>query len=576
MLAAWSASGAERGAGLEGPRYATPLECPGFARPQFISRPLEKAYPGLEYSMRPAIKGGEYPYQFALTKAPEGMRIDSRTGAITWMAPATEGAHPVEISVKDVAGRAVAQTFPITVAKAGFHFVSPSGDDSAEGSLKNPWKTVMRAATPPPGFSYPPGAVVILRDGEYPVHVPASPGKNDENVLRIDARSPQYWLAYPGEKPVIDLGWSGEQQQAAHAAQTAAGKKELSTQSYGHRFALGAGSDYLYLDGLEVKNACYYTFVMADGRNTLHFRRLNLHHLWADWAENPAFIFTFAGDRKGDFEAWGVRPACDYYRNFVIQDCWMHDRFYVSARGGHGAAMVFYTVRDAVVEDNLIEKIQRGDCFWDKDNGYGNTYRNNVLRGECSVLGQWSNDEMEICHNFVEGGLRVGVQPGWLRNIWIHHNTIRGTVSLVGGATRVPDPLDETSGDFSKATTADSAKVIRQYPVQKKLVHFYRNVVSAPPATDGNRPPFVIMGLPNSKQFAERWRYVRWDENVVGSQAKVELLWNQYVTFTLLRNCGFDAQGFVEEINLDPNGRLPAASPRAGTYGRSVGPTGSK
>lgn len=246
----------------------------------------------------------------------------------------------------------------------------------------------------------------------------------------------------------------------------------------------------------------------------------------------------------------------------------MHDRFYRRARGEHGGAMVFYTVRDAVVEDNVIENIQRGECFGDKDNGYGNTYRNNVLRGSCSLLGQWNNDEIEISHNFIEGGLRVGLQPGWLRNIWVHHNTIRGTVSLMGGGTRVPEGLEGEPGDFSRASTPDSARVIRTFPAEKRLVHFTRNVLSAPPAADEDRQPLVILRLPNSRQFAERWRFVRWDENLVDARGRIELLWNQYADFSLMKSCGFDARGVLEEVALDPEGRLRPDSPRAREYGR--------
>jgi hypothetical protein len=50
-----TAVAAEPGAGIDSPRYLTPLECPGFAKPQFISRPLTRAYPGLEYSIPPAM-----------------------------------------------------------------------------------------------------------------------------------------------------------------------------------------------------------------------------------------------------------------------------------------------------------------------------------------------------------------------------------------------------------------------------------------------------------------------------------------------------------------------------------------
>jgi hypothetical protein len=141
----------------------------------------------------------------------------------------------------------------------------------------------------------------------------------------------------------------------------------------------------------------------------------------------------------------------------------------------------------------------------------------------------------------------------------------------------VPDGLDGNPGDFSKASTPDSARVIRQFPAEKRLIHFYRNVLQAPPAADQDRKPFVILRLPDSRQFAERWRYVRWDENVGDAKARVELLWNQYTDFTLMKSCGFDAKGFVEEVTLDAEGRLPADSPRAREYGRfATGPGGAR
>ncbi len=559
-----------------GELYQTPEHCPRFAKPQFISRPLTVAYPGMEYNIRPAIKGGTYPYTFSLSKAPQGMNIDPAKGTVTWTPPDAEGkAFDVEIKVTDAAGRSATQAFSITVTRKLFFFVAPDGDDANPGTIDKPWKTVLRAADPPEGFTYPPGAVVVFRGGEYKVHRPSEKNKLGGNVVPISDRSPRYWLAYPGERPVIDLGWSGELQRAAHEEQKASGKlrgggKEPSTQGYGHRFALVRGSDYFYMDGFEIKNACYYMFVMWDGRNTIHIRRCNLHHLWADWAENPSFIFTFAGERKGDFNAWGVRPKTTHYTNFVVQENYFHDRFYVRERGSHGGGMVFYTVHNAVVEDNVFERIFRGQCINDKDNGFGNTYRNNVMRGGFAISGQWNCDEIEVCHNYVEGEMRIGHQPGWLRNIWVHHNTIRGEVALMAGGTKVPEKLDEQAGDFSRANTADSAKAIREFPVERKLVHFYGNVLDA--AGGEGRDANVVLRLPNNKNFAERWRYVRWDENLVDSEARIELLWNRFVDFSVMTAAGFDAHGARAKIDVDSEGRLPAGSDYAKKYGRFARP----
>jgi hypothetical protein len=551
--------------------YMTPEECPRFANPEFISRPLEKAYPGITYNARPAMRGGTYPYRFTLEEFPDGMMIEPVTGTITWVAPA-EGTHAVAIKVTDQAGRTATQFFTVNVSKTGFYFVSPDGDDVGPGTIERSWRTVMRVASPPEGFSYQADAIIYLRNGTYSVKVPPQPGRKNANVLRIDNRSPKYWIAYPKETPVIDLGWSESQHWAAQAEQQAAGKgygqrKEVSAMAYGHRIAFTG--DYLYIDGLEVKNACYYMFVMWDGGKTIHLRRMDLHHLWADWAENPSSIFTFASECKGDFNAWGILPRCNAYRNFVIQENRFGDRFYIrEGPGGHGGGFVFYTVHDSLIEDNEFRDIYRGECFNDKDNGLGNTYRGNVVRGDCSLLGQWNNDETEICYNYVEGRLRVGLQPGWVRNVWIHHNTIKGNVSLMGGATRRPDPFDESKGNYSNAQTADTARAIRDFPAEKRLVHFYRNVIDAPEEKLGDRMAGVIVAIPNNSGFADRWRYVRWDNNLVDSEAKIELLWNRFTDFSIFKRCGFDKNGVQAPVVLDKEGKLPKNSPYGGIYGR--------
>lgn len=555
--------------------YPTPLDCPDFAQPRFTSVPLDVAFPGVEYNIRPAVKGGTYPYLFALSKSPEGMKIDGRTGTIVWTPAAREQPVEIEILATDMAGRTCKQAFTLRVTRELFFHVSPGGDDSADGSLEKPWKTIERAIMPPANFTYPKGAVLYIHGGAYTVNVPATPGKTNANIIDVNGRSPKRWIAWPGDKPVIDLGWSPEQQQAAHDKQRASGKpegdnKEIGTHNYGHRIRLVGGSDHLYIDGLEVKNTCYYTFQMWEGRNTLHIRRSNLHHMYGDYRENPSFIFAGAGDRRGDINAWGVRPDCDYYRNFVIQDNWMHDRPYIAYRsdGGHGGGMVFYTVRDAVVEDNLIENIQRGECICDKDNGLGNTYRNNVLRGSSSLLGQWCNDETEICNNYIEGSLRIGLQPGWVRNIWVHHNTIRGHVQLMGGATAVPDVLDAASGDLTSPTTEDARRAVKAFPAARRLVHFYRNILLSPGAADKN----VVLQMSKGKFFADKFRYVRWDENLVDPAGQVDILWNRMTDWSLMKEAGLDVNGIQAPVTVDPDGCLPAGSPYAGRFGRQPSP----
>jgi hypothetical protein len=570
-LLATGAFGGDTAGAILGANYPTPQDCPRFANPEFLSRPLEKAYPGIEYNIRPGVRGGTYPYTFTLDKSPAGMKIDAANGTVRWT-PQQEGAFDISIRATDSAGKSATQSYKLTVTKGGFYFASPDGNDANPGTIEKPWKTVMRVAKPPEDFTYPAGAVVYLRGGGYGVDVPAAAGKTNANVIRLDARSPSYWLAYPAEKPVIDFGWSGEKQKAVLDEQKAAGSEYSNTQGYGHRFSLAPG--YFYFDGFEVKNACYYMFVMWNGENTVHFRRCDMHHLWCDYAENPGFIFTFSGDREGGKE-WGVRAKVKAYRNFVIQDNRFHDRFMI---GSHGAAFTWYTVHDAIIEDNVFERVGKGGndgCFWDKDNGLGNTYRGNVVRGDCGILSQGSCDEIEFSHNYIEGQLRIWGHAGWCRNIWVHHNTIRGQITFPWLSLRVPEKLDEKAGDFSSPTTEDSVKAVREYPIEKRFVHVYRNVIEAVAGGDPPFPNVVAFVSPLDKRAAEDLRCIRWDDNLIDSKGQVWVAAKNrpvLLDYTFWRSFGFDAKGLQVPVTLDKDGNLPSDSPYLGKYGRQLAP----
>ena len=87
------------------------------------------------------------------------------------------------------------------------------------------------------------------------------------------------------------------------------------------------------------------------------------------------------------------------------------------------------------------------------------------------------------------------------------------------------------------------------------------------PCGDGHQAG-VIVAVPNNSGFADRWRYVRWDNNLVDSEAKIELLWNRFTDFSIFERCGFDKNGVQAPVVLDQAGNLPKNSPYTGIYGR--------
>lgn len=552
--------------------WERPEACPTLAQPEFINRPRQRTHPGILYEMRPAVRGGSWPYRFVLEAGPEGMRIDAATGTVSWTAPEVETSATVHLSAIDTAGRRAEQTFDLTVTTEGCYVVSPDGDDAHPGTLAQPWRTLMRAVTGE-GVADPDAAVLYLRGGDHVVDVPADEGKTNANILRVTKASPRAWVAWPGEQPVIDLGWSREQWDAVLEPQRQAGVEEPKSLGWGRRIALGSGTSGQSFTGLEVKNACTYMFVLRSGQHAVSWWRCRFHDLWADYRENPAFIFTFAVDRTGGGD-WGVRPKADGYRHLVIQDCHFHDRHYWSPRGVHGGGFIFFTVRDSLVEDNLFERIERGCAFMDKDNGWGNTYRCNTVFGQVALAAQGSNDEVVVHHNLIHGSLVIGQQPGWMRNIWVHHNTIHGSVSLLGGGTRPEIPLEGDPEDFKGGPLAEaSQEAIRTYPADRRTVHFYRNIVS-PSLHSSADDADIVLRLSDQKMYADRWRMLRWNENAINDAAAILLQWSRKrITFTDLRASGLGLDDLIVPMTFDEDGLPQGHEPWATQYGhRGVTP----
>lgn len=581
-------------------RFVRPEDAPYFSQPTFISRPLPRAYPGVEFNMRPAVIGGTWPYQFALRVAPPGMRIDGRTGTITWLAPQSDGEVQVAVSVVDQAGRKAEQAFSVNVGRTGFFFVSPTGDDANPGTFEQPWRTVVRAAQ---AVADPALATLYLRSGTYPVEVPAAEGKTNRNVLRITDTSPRRWMAWPGERPVIDLGFTeavwkrtlaelmaeADAASAADPAKAEADPKKrysrVTTMNHGHRVFIDKGTDDLLFDGLEVQNANYYMFVMWHGqRRGLTWRRCHLHHMYADGGENPSFIFGYAAERayerrpgmegrsKEEACPFGRRPQAQPYLNTVVQECTFSDRPYDTFKqDGHGGGITWYTTQGSLIEDNRFERMQHGVTISDKDNGWENTYRNNLFLGDFNISAQGCADGIDIHHNYIAGTVTLGKQPGWVRNIWFHHNAVRGALQMMGGAAQLPDAVDAAGRALDGPADPACQALVRDYPRQQRLVFAWANVI-ARPADAGSG--FYTSRVPAGIDFANRWRFVWCDGNLVDAAATIKAGYSKTVmNWSGLRACGVDVNGVQGAVVLDAEGRLPADSPWRGTHGRDAMPT---
>jgi hypothetical protein len=384
-----------------------------------------KAYPGLAYEIRAVMIGGSYPYAFSLADAPDGMTIDARTGEIAWPSP-TEGSVTPTLTVVDAEGTELSSSWTIDVDVAGFRFVDArAGSDADAGTIDAPWQTLAGVLA-----NSMPGEIVILRSGTYTTQ--DMPVDGNETWVRVEFSGEVHsvqWLAYPGETPIVDNGYS--------------------LGAPNSRFLRFSGSDEhpVYLDGLAITNAWDKGMQFASGTDYAVFRRLDIHGIGeAIDGSNSAGIMTLTNPTD---PSWYV----------AYQDSDFHD----NAPGG----IKQYSHRKLLWEDLTF-----------RDSGGGPDLKSHVPRfevrsceflhngdGYCGLFGNlaMSNDSGEtasgeIRYNRVLCGdspttwaMDVN-QDGQASEIHLYRNTFVGTVR-VRNTDSADGPFDFTRNVIVNSST---------------------------------------------------------------------------------------------------------------------------
>lgn len=263
---------------------------------------IYRAYPGIEYNIRASVIGGAYPYTFTLRNAPAGMTVDAR-GTVVWQNPS--GSATPTLEVRDSEGSRVSVTWTITVSTAGFRFVSgASGSSSGTGTLTSPWRTLADVYN-----NAGPTDIVYFRSGTYDqLSLPRTSVGTPWERVEWNSTKAQMWLAYPGERPVINFS-----------------RGPLI------RFTSPAGGPHAYVDGFETTNTHTIGFQTASPAT---FRRLRMHDLLVGGdGTNAAFIMTLTQPS----------PAV----GMVIQDC----EFYRVPVGS--VTIKIYAQEKLLIEDTL-------------------------------------------------------------------------------------------------------------------------------------------------------------------------------------------------------------------------------
>lgn len=349
-----------------------------------LSWDIDKAYPGVEYNYRLAVQGGVYPYTFTLQSGPGGMVIGAHTGEIRWVPDEESQGNEVHVLVTDSVGDTLTHSFVVSADRSFFRFVASGGIDSNTGTEASPWGSIAYASANAGVNRY-----VYVKSGSYPA------------AMSINATKCGRFLAWPGDDVTI--------------------------------VGAGSGSSSISINGGERMIFQGFTFDANDRRwlfscdagllQNLIWRNNTMHNVYSNDWENPAFVFFWDGSQK-------PIEGQVHYKNIVMQNNVFHD---LRNPNDHGASTTLYDVQDLIYEDNIAHDID-GRGVSDKDDGFRNTFRNNLFY-ECQtgvgLYNQYSQGSIDVSYNLIHGcgsGIVLGGQPGYLRDVFVYRNTIVGGI----------------------------------------------------------------------------------------------------------------------------------------------------
>lgn len=362
-----------------------------------------KAYPGLLYEVRVAAIGGAFPFKYALTVAPEGMKINASNGVISWSSPTPSATpYPATVTVTDSNGVVKTVSWNITVTTDKFLFVDPvNGNDAAKGTIDDPIKSFYGVYG---GNDYASkyatknqGKFVYFKSGTY---VPDG-YRGTSQMVQLTTRQPVVWLAYPGHKPVINMS-------------------RLSFE------AKDNPQDNMYVEGFEINtiNTDAPTeqrmgFRVSASSSNVTFRKNHFHGMtYTEGSYNQSAIMISNGG-GGKYWSFQENEFNDIHKGYGI---------------------LGYAAEYVLVEDNYFHEMDSGHPIGPKTNTKHWSIRKNKIVN-CKDYGIWlyGNEPnfsyMEVSYNYVAltSGLALSVNEAYnasLNNIYVFRNTFVGGVKF--------------------------------------------------------------------------------------------------------------------------------------------------
>jgi hypothetical protein len=268
------------------------------------------------------------------------MTINPSTGEINWPNPQSN-ASPT-ITVRDAEGNQRSATWAIEVTTAGFRFVDPvNGNDSSAGTLAAPWRSILKLYNVRNAAD-----IIYFRGGTHVLLGLPRDSTDDVNGgggAWFDSGQSSRWLAFPGERAVIDYAFTPG---SPYMLLRFVGTSEFPT----------------YIDGLEFRNFGNIAVQLTSGQRYLTVRRARfIGQVRPINGGNPGGIMTTRGDGNES-------------RYTVVQD-----NEFADATVANGSAMKLYSQEGMLIENNLFRDLYDG--FDPKANMVRFDIRANEFRG---------------------------------------------------------------------------------------------------------------------------------------------------------------------------------------------------
>ncbi len=376
-----------------------------------------KAYPGVEYRVKAAVRGGAFPYFYELTTAPAGMVIDSITGEILWSNPAASAMpYNVTLRVEDQEGSIQTVSWTVTVTTAGFIFVDAvNGNDGNDGSFANPYRTLNGWYKGDKFDNTHQNDFVYYMSGTYQTRV--APIEDNVRMACVDNNKPLVHMAYPGETPVIDV----------------------------------QNSYWIFYDG---SNSVYFQGLTWENIDQPTAGNMRQHALVVESTGDHVTVYrnTFNGGLDRGLDGQNTSMLFASNANTGMYWAIQNNRFN-NALGVD--AVLAYDLENGLIAENLIDTMSGSNAwgFYIKISNKNLTLRQNSSIGNVSKplirLDSYTTEEqqrdLEVCYNNGLGSARVlyiGNNPAGAGRVWSYRNTWRGGYVMLHDQGGSDGPFD--------------------------------------------------------------------------------------------------------------------------------------